>query len=405
MKYIKAKIFIVITFLVAGYFFSNDFGLIDIEKTAIVTACAIDKENGEYKVTLQIALPSGGGNESQNGKALLDGKGATVAEAIGKTGTVTGWYPSLSFCNLILLGNSLIDEDLSKCLDYFSRSIKIQDSAIVAMTEGSAYTLLEKASPLDNISSFALQKVILKKTGMDGDVLSCDLKEFENNRFSRTKDGYMPLVYQIKEENSDKTKSSESESSGAKPSQSSQTGSNKDKNAFFSASKTKLFKSGVCIGELDEKQTTAGVLIKRSVHDTDLAVKDVTIYGERCDYMLRIINSKFKLKIKLDGDKINVKIVGKVYVKVADETSTDNITSHQPLIILPDSVKEKAEQTLFDDITSLTKKCKDLNFDFFDIDLKLYRLYPNKYEKLSKNMWDKVNFDVNVSVFGQKEYK
>ena len=83
MKYIKAKIFIVITFLVAGYFFSNDFGLIDIEKTAIVTACAIDKENGEYKVTLQIALPSGGGNESQNGKALLDGKGATVAEAIG----------------------------------------------------------------------------------------------------------------------------------------------------------------------------------------------------------------------------------------------------------------------------------------------------------------------------------
>ena len=81
-----------------------------------------------------------------------------------------------------------------------------------------------------------------------------------------------------------------------------------DTNACFSASKTKLFNSGVCVGELDEKQTTAGVLIKRSVHDTDLAVKDVTIYGKRCDYMLRIINSKFKLKINLDGDKINVKI-------------------------------------------------------------------------------------------------
>lgn len=405
MKYIKAKIFIILTFLVAGYFFSNDFGLIDIEKTAIVTACAIDKESDEYKVTLQIALPSGGGNGSQNSKALLEGKGATVAEAIGKTGTVTGWYPSLSFCNLILLGNSLKNEDLSKCLDYFSRSIKIQDSAIVAMTENNAYELLEKASPLDNISSFALQKVILKKTGMDGDVLSCDLKEFENNRFSRTTDGYMPLVYEIKEENSDKAKSSESESLGSNTSSSTGTGSNKDKTAFFSASKTMLFKKGVYIGQLDEKETTAGVLIRRNVQDTDLPVKDVIIDGKNCNYMLRIINSNFSTKIKLDQDKIVVKIIGKVYVKVADETSVDNKTSYQPLIILPDSVKEKAEKTLFEDIFSLTNKCKDLNFDFFDIDLKLYRLYPSKYEQLSKNMWDKIHFDIDVSIFGQKEYK
>ena len=147
------------------------------------------------------------------------------------------------------------------------------------------------------------------------------------------------------------------------------------------------------------------MLIRRNVQDTDLPVKDVIIDGKNCNYMLRIINSNFSTKIKLDQDKIVVKIIGKVYVKVADETSVDNKTSYQPLIILPDSVKEKAEKTLFEDIFSLTNKCKDLNFDFFDIDLKLYRLYPSKYEQLSKNMWDKIHFDIDVSIFGQKEYK
>ena len=38
-------------------YFSNNFGLIDIEKTAIITAIGLDTAENEYEVTVQIAVP------------------------------------------------------------------------------------------------------------------------------------------------------------------------------------------------------------------------------------------------------------------------------------------------------------------------------------------------------------
>ena len=72
MKKITPKLLLLTMFLIATLFFSNDFGLIDIEKTAIVTAVAIDlAEDGEYQVTCQIAVPAASNALSENQKAQI----------------------------------------------------------------------------------------------------------------------------------------------------------------------------------------------------------------------------------------------------------------------------------------------------------------------------------------------
>ena len=72
MKTFKPKIALFLLFLISILFFSNDFGLIDIEKTAIITAIAIDKaEDGDYLVTCQIAVPEATGAVSENQKAQM----------------------------------------------------------------------------------------------------------------------------------------------------------------------------------------------------------------------------------------------------------------------------------------------------------------------------------------------
>ena len=43
----KAKIILLIVFAISVFFFSSDFGLIDVEKTAIITAIAVDKDNND----------------------------------------------------------------------------------------------------------------------------------------------------------------------------------------------------------------------------------------------------------------------------------------------------------------------------------------------------------------------
>ena len=57
-RFLGEKLIIVIIFFLFTLFFSNDFGLIDIQKTAIILAAGVDKnEEGTFSVTAQIAVP------------------------------------------------------------------------------------------------------------------------------------------------------------------------------------------------------------------------------------------------------------------------------------------------------------------------------------------------------------
>ena len=135
----KAKFIILAVFLVFTFFFSNDFGLIDVEKTSIITAIAIDKEDdGSYVATAQIAVPEATDTNTENQKAQISGKGSTIGAAIKDLGDTSGWFPKLSFCNLILVGNGFSESNVIKVLDYFAKTLRVQDSALVAMSDKKA---------------------------------------------------------------------------------------------------------------------------------------------------------------------------------------------------------------------------------------------------------------------------
>ena len=125
MNNLKRKLTLLLFFFLIIFFFTNDFGLIDIEKTAVVTAISIDYEdNGEYGITVQLAVPEATDTNSEKSKAQISGKGATVGSAIKSIADLTGWYPQLSFCNLIIISNSFNDQNLIPVLDYFARTLR-----------------------------------------------------------------------------------------------------------------------------------------------------------------------------------------------------------------------------------------------------------------------------------------
>ena len=129
MKRLRNKLALIVAILATLLFFSNDFGLIDIEKTAIIVALAVDydKEAEMYEVTAQIAIPEATDQNTTNGNSLIDGKGRTIAEAIDEIGLRSGWYPKLSFCNLVVLGETLVSDTPMNAVDYFVRTDKMQE--------------------------------------------------------------------------------------------------------------------------------------------------------------------------------------------------------------------------------------------------------------------------------------
>ena len=117
MKFKRAKLFLLCILALGFLFFSSDFGLIDIEKTAIITAIAVDLKDDEYEVSMEIAVPEATDANTENQKALLSTTGKTIGSAIKNAGNQTGWFPKLAFCNLIILGEQLANTNVIKVLD------------------------------------------------------------------------------------------------------------------------------------------------------------------------------------------------------------------------------------------------------------------------------------------------
>ena len=71
--------YLAILFAMIISFFTNDFGLVDIQKTALVIAIGVDREEQEFAVTAQIALPKPEMTGEQSTQIVSKGKTVSFA--------------------------------------------------------------------------------------------------------------------------------------------------------------------------------------------------------------------------------------------------------------------------------------------------------------------------------------
>ena len=422
MKFVKVKIAAFLIAAVFLLFFSNDFGLIDVEKTAIITAVAIDLEqDGAYKVTAQIAVPEATDTNTENERAQISGKGATVGAAIKNIGDTSGWYPQLSFCNLIVIGKSFADYNVIKVIDYFSRTLRIQDSALIVMAEKDGEQLLKLSSPLDNISSFALQKIIIKNAGLNRDVAICDVKSFCEGYYSDAASAYMPIIKVVSQKSENEKASADDVGGGSSGSESSsgaqssggagggsgsggspeQTGGAKG-DAVFNANSTALFVKGKKAGELDERLTPAFNAINGDFSFTTIEVNDVETAGEKTDYLLTVFSAKAKRETEVSESGIKLKITLDVYAKISDVNDKYSDVDYVKNLPMPFSVREKAEKDFTERLKDLVDTEIRTGCDFLNIKKELYRKHNSFYATYKDNFLDYLSYDIKVAFSGQK---
>lgn len=406
MRLKRAKFFLLAIILLLSFFFSNDFGLIDVEKTSIITAVAIDIENDEYLLTAQSAVPEATDTNTENQKAQLSGKGKTVGEALKNLGDNSGWFPKLAFCNLIILGNQLANDSVVKVLDYFAKTLRVQDSALVVIAENNAKDLLSLSTPFDNISSFAMQKIILKTPGFDRDVCPTDIKTFCTGHYSIHQSAYMPLIKVISLDNS----STQSKDQGGQSSQSQSgqsqgsggSGSNSQSNNLFDAKTTALFKNGLKVGELDPDLTLTFNAFKRKIAGTSIGVQDVDINDKKANFLLTIIDDKNSFCVNTDNDQVILNFKLDLYCKISDvniDYSSHTLSQNQPL---PPALIQKTTETFTKNIQELVNTCVQTQCDFLGIKEKLYRYNHSKYSQFKDNYLSKLKTQISVNISGQK---
>lgn len=407
MRLKRAKFFLIIVLLLFTFFFSNDFGLIDVEKTSIVTAIAVDYENDEYLVTTQAAVPEATDTNTENQKAQLSGKGKTVGEALKDLADLSGWFPKLAFCNLIILGNNLANDNVLNVLDYFAKTLRIQDSALVVLAQKQAKDLLSLSTPLDNISSFAMQKIIYKTSGFDRDVCPTNIKTFCANHYSFASSAYMPLVKVVSADNGSSSGGQKQDNSGGNSSTGGgntqkSSGSNADSNNLFDARTTALFKDGKKVGELDEKLTLTFNAFNYPLSGTNLSVPEVDINGKKVNFLLTIIDGNNTFKVTTENDNVLLKFNLNLFCKVSDTNTDyidDSVSQNKPI---PKAVVDKATESFVLSIEQLVDKTVQTGCDFLQIKEKLYRYNHSKYSLFKNNYLTKLKTEINVNISGQK---
>lgn len=397
MVFKRAKIYVIIFIGLFIIYFTQDYTLINIEKTALIVTLGVDKTENGYEITSQIAVPDGESTKTTNKEAVISSNGKTLYEAVSGISDKTGWYPKLSFCNLIVLGESLKSENVMDVLLFFIRSYKIEDSAIVCTVKGQAKELLLSSSPLDNISGLSLSKIFVKDYENASRVYTASIKDFCTNYYSKSSFGYMPYVKTIPTDESGEGGKTVSASTTTEPETGAQKQGGEQQLVIYDATTCYLYNKGYYVTELNSDETLCLSLINKKVKEAFITITATDNDGVLGEYLIDILKSTRKVDLKIENDKPTLYINLKVWARVSDANSTESMNIVSNLGKLNDNMKFKTETFIANNIVNVIDKSKKSSSDIFEIKNLLYKYHTSKYKKLNLTALEDLQYKINVT--------
>ena len=352
------KLWIILAAIVAITFFSNDFGLVDIQKTAIILAAGIDRTADGFSLTAQIAVPKGSDRTTGGTSSVeIEGQGATVSDCISAIYTKTGWVPKLVFCDLVLLGEEAARENAFDALDFFLRNEYAPDSCLLAVCEGTAAETLKATSAIDDASSLALEKLFSDAAKKSGRVMTTTLREFAIGYYGRSASGYMPYV-RMSSQSGAQGGSGGQNAAGGQGAAGGQSG----QEMIFSAEQTAVFSQGRMTDVLTEAETFAFSLLKGNVYGGTLPSDGITLAVLRNDGSVSLAEEP-TLQATLSVD-LKVRLAGRDAPSSPENVAKDSVTEEE---------LAAAESALRGAISALWERCAQSECDLFNLRRTLYR--------------------------------
>ena len=390
LKTIPTKLYILLALIVTCSFFSNDFGLVDIQKTAIILAAGVDRTEENFVMTAQIAVPKGterttGGTSSVE----ISGEGATVSDCVADIYSKTGWVPKFIFCDLIILSEKTAKERTFGALDFFLRNEYMSDSCLVAVCEGSAAELLSSVSAIDDTSSMAISQLFSSSAEKSGKTVKNTLKEFTIGYNSVSKSSYLPYIRMEKQEGG------ESSSQAGGQSGSGSSGGSEQEEKIYTAEETALFYDGVMVGILPPEQTYAFNLLQGSVLAGEITVKE----GDM-NHSLSVLKNEGGVSLEVKQNP-SIEFFVSLTVKLSSCCSSAPIAG-MTFSEIPDNVLEKAEEEILTSVQGLWESCKESGCDMFLLTRELYRSSLKKYAEWKDVLLSSVEPEFKIEINSTK---
>ena len=401
MKFLRTYFLPIMIAFAMLLFFTHDFGLIDIEHTAIIVAMGVDKTDEEYEVSTKIAIPQATTQNVSNNDSLISAKGKTIAEALDKIAVNTGWYPLFAFCNLIILGESTLNGNIMDTVNFFIRTDRVPDSTTVCACEGTAKELLSTNTPLDSVSSFAMQKILQQDYARMDRIANVNLKQFVEKSLSKSETTYFPYVSTVK--SGEKSESGSSGGSGGSSGGSGggggqgENGQGGNESSVYDATNTVVFSKGRKVFFLSPEETLMLNLKSKNSIDTFIKLDEVNYEGKITPVLIEIEDSKKDFYFEFDGKRpvYNIKMI--LYCRIVSANASAPVSELYPSAKVPDDVLEATEKKMKDTLTSLYKKSQLVGCDLFGIKDELYKYHYKKYDGLKDDVLSATALNLEIT--------
>lgn len=370
-------------------FFTNDFGLVDLRKTAVVIGVGLDIEEEEVVLTAQLAVPQPAENGENTKFNVVTGKGSTVAAALNEVNVKTGFYPKLVFCKLIVLGESCFNQDIIKLLDYFYRNEYTGLTLLVAACEGQAKELIAQQFPCGNSATDVIEKLLSSEAKASGNVCAVTLKDIGESSFSQSKSAFMPYL----ENGILKESGGGGESGGSGGGSGGGGGAGQQcEESELTCNKCAMFSNGYCKGVLTTEQTFAFNLIKNEVRHAFVESSD----GDK-KRILGLRDCKGGVDISFEDEQPVMQIKFSASVNVQDSElgfEPDRAAN----IRIPEEILKQGEKTIEGLFSELFNSTQQADCDIFGATTQLYKSNYKKYGEYEENFFANLKMESEVSL-------
>lgn len=373
----KVILLIFLTFICTGCYNYKE-----LNELGIVSAMGISKDGDLYNLDIQLlnVLDSEKSGLNKSPITVISGQGETIFEAARSMNKKTSKVFFLADVDYVFLDQSVLNDGLDEIMDFLIRDTRLSlNFLVVTSTENKSLDILSSISHFDTNSANNLYDAVMNSEIRYGGINSLHVRELINNYYAKGKYTIFPNVY-IK----DTRKSSENDSLEDSKSES-----------YVEVKNMVFFKDKEVIELTDEE--TKGVNFLRN------KIKNATLTIE-CDggyFTIETLESKMKLKSKLNIDQLNVK--GNVGAEIVYYGCKDNLDNADVL----KSISKKAEKEVESYITKAFNKSKKYNYDFLGLGNYIYK-NNYKYFDFENKDWNKdglnklnLKYNIDVSLYKQ----
>ena len=133
----------------------------ELNQLALAQVIAIDYQDGQYQVTLQLILPSAE-QETVTGDNLwsMSGTGPSVGAALQQIALAAPRELYLDHLALVLLGEGVLEQSLEQGIDYLLKENVLRRRTYLLAVQGNAGTLLSQSAELAKMDIFYMDNLL-----------------------------------------------------------------------------------------------------------------------------------------------------------------------------------------------------------------------------------------------------